>query len=151
MGHEVFLRLRDLSSAPAMLGDTVAVAGDSETFTVTLSQKLGYTVTVPYSTADGTAAAGTDYTATSGTLTFSPDDIFQTFTVPTQLDASATSDLNFTLVLRRPTIVGGSPLTINVENPGTATIETVHAALTIYNPDGTASTTARLTGARACR
>ena len=52
--------------------DTVAVAGDNETFTVTLSQAVNYTVTVPYTTQNESAHAGTDYTATSGTLTFSP-------------------------------------------------------------------------------
>ena len=35
--------------------DTVAVAGDNETFTVTLSQAVDYTVTVPYSTQNGSA------------------------------------------------------------------------------------------------
>ena len=58
------------------VGDTVAVAGDTETFTVTLSQKVNYTVSVPYTTENGSAAAGTDYTATSGTLTFSAGEIY---------------------------------------------------------------------------
>ena len=79
------------------VGDTAAVAGDAETFTVTLSQKVNYTVTVPYNTQDGTAAAGTDYTTTSGTLTFPAGQVIQTFTVPTQVDPGSTGDLNFTL------------------------------------------------------
>ena len=65
---------------------------------------------------------GEDALPTSGTLTFSPGDIFKTFTVPTQLDAGAAGDLNFTLVLGATTIIGGSPLTVNVQNPGTATM-----------------------------
>ena len=40
------------------------------TFTVTLMPAAAQTVTVLYATADGTAIAGQDYTATSGTLTF---------------------------------------------------------------------------------
>ena len=46
------------------------------TFTVTLSAASGRSVTVGYTTVNGTATAGTtgsaDYVATSGTLTFSP-------------------------------------------------------------------------------
>ncbi len=42
------------------------------TFTVTLGAASAQVVTVNYATADGTALAGSDYTATSGTLTFAP-------------------------------------------------------------------------------
>ena len=41
-------------------------------FTVTLSPSSASTVSVNYATADGTAVAGVNYTATSGTLTFAP-------------------------------------------------------------------------------
>ena len=41
-------------------------------FPVTLSGPSSATVTVSYQTADGTAQAGSDYVAASGTLTFSP-------------------------------------------------------------------------------
>ena len=44
----------------------------NETFTVTLSPASVNTVTVNYATSDGNAFAGTDYTATSGMLTFTP-------------------------------------------------------------------------------
>ena len=40
------------------------------TFTVTLSNPSYQPVTVDYATADGTARAGSDYTAVGGTLTF---------------------------------------------------------------------------------
>src|SRR5262249_17650725 len=39
-------------------------------------------VTVDYATSDGTARAGTDYTAASGTLTFNPGEDIKTFQVP---------------------------------------------------------------------
>ena len=41
-------------------------------FTVTLASPLGAPVTVDFGTSDGTATAGSDYLAASGTLTFAP-------------------------------------------------------------------------------
>jgi len=64
------------SAAPALSINNVTVndgtAGATAAFTVTLSQAAATAVTVGYTTADGTAIAGTDYTATSGTLRCSP-------------------------------------------------------------------------------
>ncbi|MBA2732119.1 MAG: lamin tail domain-containing protein [Acidobacteria bacterium] len=51
-------------------------------FTVTLSMASTQTVTVDYSTANGTATAGVDYTAVSGTLTFAPGETTKTINVP---------------------------------------------------------------------
>ena len=51
-------------------------------FTVSLSTPVDAPVTVDFATADGTADAGTDYTAVSGTLTFAPGETVQTITVP---------------------------------------------------------------------
>ena len=66
--------------------DDVTVDEDagSAVFTVTLSTApgTGETVTVDYATADGSALAGTDYTSTSGTLTFAAAETTQTITVP---------------------------------------------------------------------
>ena len=42
------------------------------TFTVSLAQASGQTVSVQYATSNGTAIAGTDYLPASGTLTFAP-------------------------------------------------------------------------------
>lgn len=58
------------------ISDAVVMEGNSRTtqaiFTVSLSGATTRTVSVPYSTADGTATAGNDYVAKSGTLVFSP-------------------------------------------------------------------------------
>src|SRR5262249_43489201 len=58
------------------VNDVKAPEGNSGTktvgFTVTLSAASTQVVTVQYATADGTATAGSDYTAKSGTLTFNP-------------------------------------------------------------------------------
>ncbi len=55
-------------------------------FTVTLSVASTLTVTVDYSTANGTATAGADYTAVSGTLTFAPGETTKTINVPITSD-----------------------------------------------------------------
>ena len=51
------------------------------TFTVTLSQAATQVVSVNYSFMNGSAVAGTDYVATSGTLTFQPGEASKTITV----------------------------------------------------------------------
>ncbi len=77
--------------------------GDDATFTVTLSHSPGAAVVVDYATAAGTATAGDDFTATSGTLTFTAgatgDDLSQTFTVPVLDDAQVEGDESFTATL----------------------------------------------------
>jgi hypothetical protein len=67
-----------------------------------LSASSGSTITVNYATADGTAAAGTDYTSTSGTLTFAPGTTQATFLVPL-LNKKEGSNLTFTATLSSPT------------------------------------------------
>ena len=58
------------------INDVLVTEGPSgtttATFTVTLTATSTSTVTVAYATADGTATAGSDYIATSGTLMFAP-------------------------------------------------------------------------------
>jgi len=58
------------------------LSGSSATFTVTLNPSTATSVSVNFATADGTAIAGTDYAATSETVTFSPGMTSQTVTVP---------------------------------------------------------------------
>src|SRR5690606_37729154 len=50
-------------------------------FVVTLSAVSGQQVLVSYSTANATATAGSDYTATSGVLTFAPGETSKTINV----------------------------------------------------------------------
>jgi hypothetical protein len=61
-------------------------------FTVTLSAAYDQTVTVNYSTYNGSAVAGQDYVATSGTLTFGPNETSRTFTVLIKGDKQKESD-----------------------------------------------------------
>jgi uncharacterized repeat protein (TIGR01451 family) len=73
-------------------------------FTVTLAQPAAANnITVHYATSDGTAAAGTDYTSTSGDLTFNTGDQFQTVAVPVAASSSA-GDKTLTMTLSSPSL-----------------------------------------------
>ena len=68
-------------------------------FAVTLSRAAGATVTVDYATSDGTATAGSDYTAATGTLTFAPGETAKTVSVAVTADDHDEDEETFTLTL----------------------------------------------------
>ena len=72
-------------------------------FQVTLNRAATGTVTVDYTTADGTATAGADYTGTSGTLTFDPGETEKTVNVPVLDDAHDDNEETLTLTLSNAT------------------------------------------------
>jgi len=67
--------------------DVVEASGAVATFHVTLSKALSTTVSVKFSTLNGTASSGSDYVAKSGTLTFQPGQTSKTITVSIVNDA----------------------------------------------------------------
>ena len=89
-------------------------------FTVSLSRAASETVTVDWATADGTATAGSDYTADSGTLTFAPDETSKTVAVAV-LDDSHDE--------------GNETLTVTLSNPSGAYLADGEATGTIENSD----------------
>ena len=78
-------------------------AGGSAVFTVTLAGATGGTVTVAYQTVGGTATAPADFTATSGTLSFSGATTARTVTVQVAGDSAAEGTETFALQLSTPT------------------------------------------------
>ncbi len=68
-------------------------------FEVRLSRAAKHRVTVDYATSDGTAKAGEDYTATSGTLTFAKGETAKTIAVPILDDVVDEGEETFTLTL----------------------------------------------------
>jgi hypothetical protein len=72
------------------------------TVTVTRSGGSSGTVTVNYATSNGTAVGGTDYTATTGTLTFAPGVLSQTFSVPILSDGRSDGSETVNLALSSP-------------------------------------------------
>ncbi|MEL6461829.1 MAG: DUF1194 domain-containing protein, partial [Cyanobacteria bacterium J06621_15] len=83
--------------------DVSLLEGDSSTtnfgFNVSLSRSSSETITLEYCTADGTAVAGSDYTATSDTLTFSPGETSKTIDVPVIGDITVESNETFSVNL----------------------------------------------------
>ena len=84
------------------VGDAAVVEGDTATFRVTLSAASENVVTVSYKTKDGTAVAGSDYTAMAGTLRFEPSDTTKTIRVPTVDDDTPEETEAFTVELSAP-------------------------------------------------
>ena len=88
---------------------------------VSLAPAATGTVTVNYATADGTAKAGSDYSAVSGTLTFTPGQTSRTIPIPISNDTTVEPNRTFTLNLSAPT--------------GGATLGRASATMTIRNDD----------------
>ena len=98
----------------SIAGPSTVDEGDTTTaYTVSLSPS-GVTptadLTVSYATADGTATAGSDYTAKSGTLTFTRTAAgSQTLTVQTTEDILAENSETFTVSISGPSGGGATP------------------------------------------
>jgi hypothetical protein len=80
------------------IGDAYNNYATTFTFTVSLSAAYDHAVTVNFTTLDGTAIAGVDYAAQSGTLTFAPGVTTQTITIDV-LDYNSMSDKYFSVQL----------------------------------------------------
>ncbi len=88
------------------VGDVALAEGDSGTtdftFSVTLSAESGSTVSASFATSDGTATAGSDYTAGSGTVTFPPGETIQDVVVAVTGDVIFENDESFYVSLSSP-------------------------------------------------
>ena len=125
------------SSATATLAAsdpiTVSISGPSSVdegdatsnYTVSLSPdgvKPSADLTVSYNTSNGTATAGSDYTAKSGTLTFSNAAAgSQTFTVQTTEDTFDESGETFTVTISSPSGGGGPAPSLDSSNTSVTT------------------------------
>jgi len=82
------------------------------TITVKLSGPASQPVTVDYTTVDGTATAGSDYTAATGSFTFAPGETSKTFVVPFINDTIDEPNETVEIQLSNPgNAVLGSPAT----------------------------------------
>lgn len=116
----------DDEAPPVISVDPVSVAegnsGESQMrLPVSLSgSPTSQTITVQYATANGTAEAGTDYTATNGTLTFAPGETSKSIVVP---------------ILGDTVVEPNEGLTVTLSNPTNATLGSAQAVGTILNDD----------------
>ncbi|MDA1275928.1 MAG: Ig-like domain-containing protein, partial [Verrucomicrobia bacterium] len=139
--------------APSIsVSDAAVVEGNSgitnAAFIVRLSIASGRTVTVDFTTENGTAVSGEDYRPASGTLTFEPGILTQTVAVSVIGDTLRENDETFLLNLRNPvnaTIVDAQglgtildddeavnvPPTIRIINPLNGSALTTPAEITI--------------------
>ncbi len=106
-----------ISSLALFEGD---VGTSNFSFKVNLSRATDQTVTVDFATLDGTAGAGTDYIAKSGTLTFKPNVTEGVIDISVMTDTLKEPDETFSVVL---------------SNPKNATITTGTGVATIRNDD----------------
>ena len=126
---QVFILQTELVSKAAPI--PTGVQFESDKFTVfeggTLSVKVSRTgdasgtSSVDFATGDGTAIAGTDYTATSGTITFAPGELSKNITL------QSTNDTLFENA--------NETLTLTLSNPAGATITAGAMTITIQDDD----------------
>ena len=100
-------RITDDDGVPSVsIGDVNVTEGNGSTinavFTATLSNASEQEVRVDYATFDGTALAGSDYTAGTGQLVFAPSQLTRTVSVPVAGDLVDEMDENFTVKLTNP-------------------------------------------------
>lgn len=96
------------------------LANNLYNFTVSLLTASAQTVTVPYSTASGSAASGSDFVGQAGTLTFLPGETSKTVTVPVNGDLA---------------VEGLEEFFVNLGAPSNATIADGQGVGTIFNDD----------------
>lgn len=122
--------------APAAAAEGTGTAGPGLVFPVNLDQPSGRAVSVKYATSDGTATAGSDYTATAGTLVIPAGSTSGTVTVPVTPDAVDEGDETVSLTLSLPTspvVALGAPATQTatgtITDDDTATITVTGASV----------------------
>jgi chitinase len=117
----------NLGASPAAtlsIADASVVEGNRGSrqvqFSVTLSNASSQAITVSYRTVDGTALAKSDYSATSGTLTFQPGETSRTISVSIKGDRKREANETFS---------------VQLSNAVGATIDDGVATVTILNDD----------------
>ena len=106
-----------------------AAEESSFVFTVTLDTVSTQTVTVDYTTSNGTATSPSDYTSADGTLTFNPGVTALMVLVSSTGDTVNECDETFSLDLTNPTGLSCDSVLIGPESTATATINDDDAVL----------------------
>jgi len=146
--------ITDDDAAPTVsIAGTTVTEGDSgtvnATLTVSLSNASSQTVTVAYTTQNGTATAPEDYTTTSGALTFAPGETSKTISVPIAVDAATESNETFKVVLSAPTnaTLGTAEGTVTItDDDGPGTLQFSAATYSVAETAGTITIAVTRTG-----
>jgi hypothetical protein len=134
-------------SAPTYIVDEDAPAGHA-TITVDRGGATNIPASVNYSTSDGTATAGSDYTAASGTLSFAAGEISKTFDVPVTNDGAAEANETVNLALTSgATTVDTSLLSIVDNDNAKASVQLSKPTYVVNEADGTATVAVTLSHA----
>ena len=139
--------LDDDTTVPSVLlrNHTPATEGSPATVEAYLDRESTKVVTLYYSTSDGTATAGTDYTAATNTkLTYALDERTKTISIPTDDDTELEGDETFTVTLSNAAnadIVDQSTTLTILDNDGDPTVSISDASAT---EGGTATFTVSL-------
>jgi Calx-beta domain len=136
-GHAVGTIVDGNPPPPLVAGNCQSLEGAGLStcqFAVYLMAPTAQTVTVDYTTADGTANAPVDYFATSGTLTFTSGPVGQPLFVTIQGDALNELDETYFLVLSNPVNAAiqdgiGEGTILNDDGPDLTGVELTHGAL----------------------
>jgi hypothetical protein len=118
-------------------------ANVSASFTVTRAPWSALPLTIPFTTADGSATGGADFTPTSGSVTFNPGETTKPLTIQVVGDALAEPTETFTVTLQPPGSVGvvnGTATGTILDNDGTATLTIADVAVVEGNSGTTTAT-----------
>ena len=127
---------------------SAAESAGTVVMTVTLSSQSALTVTVAYASGLGSATAGQDYTAASGTLTFTPGVTAQPISLTVLHDSLDEADETVPIVLSAPGNAGlGDPMTATVtllDDDAAPSVSFASSFYTATENAGTASITTTL-------
>src|SRR5439155_93069 len=127
----------------------VAEAGGTLTLTVNRSGTTNNAVTADFATANVTATAGSDYTATNGTLSFAPGETSKTITVDVLDDDLQEANETFRVVLSNPadpTIAIGTN-TVRITDDDGSTLSLTTNAVTVAETNTSVTLTVVRSGA----
>ncbi|HWH28237.1 MAG TPA: Calx-beta domain-containing protein [Mycobacteriales bacterium] len=130
---------------------TTTTEGGSGTKTVLVTVRLSTAafkpVTVAWATGGGTATAGTDYVAASGTVSFAPGETSRTIAVTVNGDLVWEPDETFVVTLSAPTgaTLGTSSATVTITNDDVQPTVTLTSSATSVHEPSAATVTYTLT------
>lgn len=138
--QSVDVAINDNDPAPVIaVASGSADEGDPVVLVLSKTNSTALTHSVTYSSAAGSAAAGTDFSSQSGTVSFAPAEMSKTISIPVTEDLAFEGQEAFTVSLSSPT--NGASLgqltataTINEDDPAPAFAIDDPAAVTEFQP-----------------